>query len=93
MPTYEYQCQACSHQMEAFQSIKDAALKECPQCHELKLERLISGGTFHLKGGGWYKDLYSSAKPSSSPSTGTADKSDKVASSIAASDTKSDKVA
>jgi putative FmdB family regulatory protein len=92
MPTYEYQCQACQHQMETFQSIKDAPLKECPQCHEPKLERLISGGTFHLKGGGWYKDLYSSSKPSA-PASGTADKSDKVASSIADSNKKTDKVA
>jgi putative FmdB family regulatory protein len=92
MPTYEYQCQACSHEMEAFQSIKDAPLKECPKCHELKLERLISGGTFHLKGGGWYKDLYSSSKPAST-STGTADKSEKLASTIADANKKSDKVA
>jgi putative FmdB family regulatory protein len=92
MPTYEYQCQACSHQLEAFQSIKDAPLKECPQCHEQKLERLISGGTFHLKGGGWYKDLYSSSKPASQ-STGKADKSEKLASAIADSNKKSDKVA
>jgi putative FmdB family regulatory protein len=80
--------------MEAFQSIKDAPLQECPQCREPKLERLISGGTFHLKGGGWYKDLYSSSKPSStSTSTGTADKSEKLASTIADSKKKSDKVA
>jgi putative FmdB family regulatory protein len=45
--------------MEAFQSIKDAALKECPSCHQQTLERLISGTAFQLKGGGWYKDLYS----------------------------------
>ena len=93
MPTYEYQCQACSHEMEAFQSIKDAPLSECPACHEPKLQRLISGGTFHLKGGGWYKDLYSSSKPSSSSSGGTADKSERVANAIADSNKKSDKVA
>ncbi len=45
--------------MEAFQSIKDAPLTECPNCHEQALERLISGAAFQLKGGGWYKDLYS----------------------------------
>jgi putative FmdB family regulatory protein len=75
MPTYEYRCQACSHEMEAFQSIKDAPLKECPACHAEKLERLISATSFQLKGGGWYKDLYSSSKPTSSSS----DKSDKAA--------------
>lgn len=62
MPTYEYRCQSCEHQMEAFQSIKDAALTDCPACHQPKLERLISATSFQLKGGGWYKDLYSSSK-------------------------------
>jgi len=69
MPTYEYRCQACEHQMEAFQSIKDAALVDCPVCREPKLERLISATSFQLKGGGWYKDLYSSTSNSKSKST------------------------
>jgi putative FmdB family regulatory protein len=62
MPTYEYRCQSCQHQMEAFQSIKDAPLQDCPACRQPKLERLISATSFQLKGGGWYKDLYSSSK-------------------------------
>ena len=60
MPTYEYQCQACGHQLEAFQRITEPALKDCPSCSKPTLERLISGGAFHLKGGGWYKDGYGS---------------------------------
>src|ERR1700712_5380982 len=60
MPTYEYQCQACGHQLEAFQRITEPALKDCPACSKPTLERLISGGAFHLKGGGWYKDGYGS---------------------------------
>jgi putative FmdB family regulatory protein len=60
MPTYEYQCQACGHQLEAFQRITEPALKDCPACSKPNLERLISGGAFHLKGGGWYKDGYGS---------------------------------
>jgi putative FmdB family regulatory protein len=63
MPTYEYRCEACSHELEAFQSIKDAKLTKCPKCGRKKLERLISGTSFQLKGDGWYKDLYSSPKP------------------------------
>ena len=66
MPTYEYRCRSCQHEMEAFQSIKDAALTECPACHAAALERLISATSFQLKGGGWYKDLYSSSKNSKS---------------------------
>lgn len=53
--------------METVQSIKDEPLKLCPACKTETLERLISGGAgFSLKGGGWYKDLYSSQKPKSS---------------------------
>jgi putative FmdB family regulatory protein len=61
MPTYEYQCESCSFFMEKFQSIKDDPLSDCPNCSKSSLKRLISaGGGFTLKGGGWYKDLYSS---------------------------------
>lgn len=64
--TYEYVCTSCNHEWEASQSIKDAPLKDCPQCHAQTAKRQVSGGTgFVLKGGGWYADLYSSSKPSS----------------------------
>ena len=75
MPTYEYRCQSCEHEMEAFQPIKDAPLEDCPACREPKLERLISATSFQLKGGGWYKDLYSSStKPASSSPDKKSDK-------------------
>jgi putative FmdB family regulatory protein len=63
--TYEYACEACGHQWEAEQSIKDAPLKACVACGREKAKRLVSGGTgFLLKGGGWYADLYSSSSKS-----------------------------
>ena len=31
MPTYEYVCEKCDHRFDIFQSIKDDALKVCPQ--------------------------------------------------------------
>jgi len=59
--TYEYVCEACGHQWEAEQSIKENPLKSCVSCGVEKAKRLISGGTgFLLKGGGWYADLYGS---------------------------------
>jgi putative FmdB family regulatory protein len=59
--TYEYVCEACGHQWEAEQSIKDSPLKNCVSCGADKAKRLVSGGTgFLLKGGGWYADLYGS---------------------------------
>lgn len=61
MPTYEYRCNACGHTMEAFQSIKARALKKCPACEKLKLERLISGGgAIIFKGSGFYETDYRS---------------------------------
>jgi putative FmdB family regulatory protein len=60
MPIYEYQCQACGKEMEVSQRITEPALTECPECHEPRLQRLISATSFHLKGGGWYKDGYGS---------------------------------
>jgi putative FmdB family regulatory protein len=54
MPTYEYACEACGHAWEAEQSIKDAALTDCPSCGAPKAKRQISKGAgFILKGGGW----------------------------------------
>jgi len=54
MPTYEYRCQACGHELEATQRMTDPTLTDCPECGRPRLEKLISGGGFILKGGGWY---------------------------------------
>ncbi len=61
MPTYEYRCGACGHEMEAFQSIEARPLKKCPECAAMKLERLISGGgAVIFKGSGFYETDYRS---------------------------------
>src|SRR5262245_43067966 len=62
MPVYEYECGACGHQFEEWQKITDKPVRTCPKCKAKKVERLISMTAFHLKGGGWYSDLYSSSK-------------------------------
>jgi putative FmdB family regulatory protein len=66
MPVYEYECGACGHQFEEWQKISDERIKICPKCKKHKVERLISQTAFQLKGGGWYKDLYSSSSKSGS---------------------------
>jgi predicted nucleic acid-binding Zn ribbon protein len=48
----------------------DAPLTKCPTCGKDELQKIISATAFHLKGGGWYKDLYSSSKPGSSSDSG-----------------------
>lgn len=62
MPIYEYKCKACGNEFEYQQRMSDAPKSECEQCGG-GLEKLISRSSFSLKGGGWYKDLYSSPKP------------------------------
>ncbi|MEF8794397.1 FmdB family zinc ribbon protein [Thiohalorhabdus sp.] len=70
MPTYEYACASCGHQLEVKQRMTDDPLHECPECHEASLRKqLNSSGSFVLKGGGWYKDGYSSAKERESASS------------------------
>lgn len=65
MPTYEYQCKACGHELEAFQKMTDAPLIECPKCNQQTLTKLISGAGFQLKGSGWYVTDYSKKGKSS----------------------------
>lgn len=61
MPTYDYQCQACDHTFEAFQSITAKPLKRCPECGKQKLARLIgTGAGIIFKGSGFYETDYRS---------------------------------
>ena len=54
MPTYEYLCESCGHRFEAFQSMKDDPIEECPLCGA-KVRRLIGGGNgLIFKGTGFY---------------------------------------
>ena len=65
MPTYEYQCTACGHSFEKFQSIKASRLRKCPKCGKFKLRRLIgSGGAVLFKGSGFYETDYKRPAPS-----------------------------
>jgi putative FmdB family regulatory protein len=51
MPTYDYECNACNHTFELFQSITAGHIRKCPECGELKVKRLIgTGSTIILKG-------------------------------------------
>jgi len=55
MPTYEYLCTKCGHEMEAFQSMKDEPLKSCPACKRRALKRKVGGGAgLIFKGTGFY---------------------------------------
>ena len=61
MPTYDYECDACQHRFELFQSITAAPKRKCPECGRLALRRLIGpGAAIVFKGSGFYKTDYRS---------------------------------
>lgn len=61
MPTYEYHCKSCGHELEEFQSMTAKPLKKCPACGKNTLERKIGVGAGVLfKGGGFYETDYRS---------------------------------
>ena len=63
MPTYDYICKKCEKMFEHFQSMSDAPKKECPDCKENSLRRIISGGTgLIFKGSGYYLTDYKNKK-------------------------------
>ena len=58
MPIYEFRCTECDEVSEEMLSFKDKKKTiKCPVCSN-KPERILSLGSFHLKGSGWYKDGY-----------------------------------
>src|SRR4051812_44948256 len=61
MPTYDYICDQCGHEFEAFESIKADPQTVCPACSEAKLRRKIGAGAAILfKGSGFYQTDYRS---------------------------------
>ena len=61
MPTYDYVCDSCKHEFEAFESIKADSQTICPVCQEPKLRRKIGAGAAILfKGSGFYQTDYRS---------------------------------
>jgi putative FmdB family regulatory protein len=70
MPTYEYVCPKCQHAFEAFQSMSETPLTQCPKCKKRGLKRLIGGGAgLIFKGTGFYITDYKN-KPSPGKSEG-----------------------
>ncbi len=61
MPTYEYECTACGHKFEEWQSITAEPIKKCPACRKNKVKRLLgTGGAIIFKGSGFYGTDYRS---------------------------------
>ena len=99
MPTYQYACTACGHQLEAVQSFSDEPLTECPAC-EGQLRKLFNSVGIVFKGSGFYRtdsrssgsDTGSSggaAKPAKSDSSSSGGDSGSSSGSTAASSSSS----
>ena len=65
MPIYEYKCEDCGHEFEEmlhFSERDNPINAPCPNSIRPlcggKVHLKMSLGSFHLKGGGWYKDGY-----------------------------------
>ena len=67
MPTYQYACTACGHQLEAVQSFADEPLTECPSC-EGRLRKLFSSVGVVFKGSGFYRTDSRAAAKEGGPS-------------------------
>ena len=84
MPTYEYSCEKCGKNFEAYQSMRDEAYRTCPKelCQQKKwgkgkVKRLLgTGAGLIFKGSGFYSTDYRSksyqeaAKKDTPPTTG-----------------------
>ena len=95
MPTYDYQCQACGHTWEMFQSMNDNPVKSCPKCKKRKAKRLLGlGAGIIFKGTGFYETDYKNKsggekkEGSSEGDSGSSDSS-KSSDSTKSSDSKS----
>lgn len=68
MPTYDYSCEKCRKNFEAFQSMRDEPFRECPKEHcqqekwgHGKVKRLLgTGAGLIFKGSGFYSTDYRS---------------------------------
>ena len=59
MPTYQYQCTKCGHELEELQSFAEPPLVHCPNCNNDTLVRVISSGSgLIFKGSGFYGTDY-----------------------------------
>ena len=53
MPTYQYRCNDCGHDLEVVQKFSDPSLTECPTC-EGELRKVFNAVGVVFKGSGFY---------------------------------------
>ena len=75
MPTYEYRCKSCGHELEVQQSFTDASLTECPECQG-ELRKVFGNIAVTFKGSGFYKTDSRSASSATTKSDSGSSSSD-----------------
>lgn len=89
MPTYDYACLACGHELVIEHSITAPAKKKCPRCGKSKLERRIgAGASFVFKGSGFYSTDYRTKTPAPGDVTPPVAKPDATPAAAAGADAK-----
>ena len=68
MPIYEYRCDKCGKEFEAWQKFSDAPIETCESCGG-HASKMISQSSFILKGSGWYVTDYGNKHTSSTCSS------------------------
>ena len=73
MPTYQYRCKQCDHELEVVQSFSDEPLTTCPEC-EGALKKVYGNVGISFKGSGFYKtdSRGGSSKKAAAPKSDTA---------------------
>jgi putative FmdB family regulatory protein len=69
VPTYQYACTVCGHQLEAVQSFSDAPLTVCPEC-DGRLRKVFSSVGIVFKGSGFYRTDSRAGTPAEGASSG-----------------------
>jgi putative FmdB family regulatory protein len=70
MPTYEYRCKDCEHELDVVQGFHDDPLTECPSCGGTLRKKFGSVG-ISFKGSGFYKNDSRSTSSASSGGNGS----------------------
>lgn len=70
MPTYQYRCQTCGNDLEAFQKFTDDPLTDCPDCGG-NLRKIFSPVGIVFKGSGFYATDSRKSTNAAAPATGT----------------------
>jgi len=90
VPTYQYACTECGHDLEVVQSFTDDALTECPVCHG-RLRKVFGAVGIVFKGSGFYRNDSRDKKAASDTPAKVDAKTDSAKGDAKKSDAPSDK--